>query len=78
MTAQVVTAEELIEYLTDIVDEHGDIPVVINSEASGVVESVGRPIVTPVIPAGEVDGFQAYECGRRQEDTPRTKAALIN
>lgn len=77
MTAQVVTAEELIEYLTDIVDQHGDIPVIINSETSGAVESIGRPIVLPVIPTGEVDGFQAYEyC--RQEDTPRTKAALIN
>ena len=31
MTAQVVTAEELIEYLTDIVEAHGDIPVVIDS-----------------------------------------------
>lgn len=77
MTAQVVTAEELIEYLTDIVDQHGDIPVIINSETSGTVESIGRPIVLPVIPAGEVDGFQAYKYGR-PEDTPQTKAALIN
>lgn len=77
MAAQVVTAEELIEYLTDIVDEHGDIPVIINSETPGAVESVGRPIVLPVTPAGEVDGFQAYKHGR-QEDTPQTKAALIN
>lgn len=77
MTAQVVTAEELIEYLTDIIDQHGDIPVIINSETSGAVESVGRPIVLPVIPTGEVDGFQAYEYGR-QGDAPQTKAALIN
>lgn len=77
MTAQVVTAEELIEYLTDIVDQHGDIPVIINSETSGAVESVGRPIVLPVTPTGEVDGFQAYEYSR-QEDAPHTKAALIN
>ena len=77
MTAQIVTAEELIGYLADIVDEHGNIPVIINSETSGAVESVGRPIVLPVIPAGEVDGFQAYEYGR-PEDEPRTKAALIN
>lgn len=77
MTAQVVTAEELIEYLTDIVDQHGDIPVVIDSETSGAVESVGRPAVLSVIPAGEADGFQAYEYAR-QEDAPQTKAALIN
>jgi hypothetical protein len=77
MTAQIVTAEELIEYLTDIIDEHGNIPVIINSEASGMVESVGRPIVLPVVPAGESDGFQAYKYGR-QEDAPQTKAALIN
>lgn len=77
MAAQVVTAQELIEYLADIVDQHGDIPVIINSETSGAVESVGRPIVLPVVPAGEVDGFQAYEYGR-QEDAPQTKAALIN
>ena len=77
MAAQVVTAEELIEYLADIVDKHGDIPVIINSEPSGAIESVGRPTVLPVIPAGEVDGFQAYEYGC-PEDTPQTKAALIN
>lgn len=77
MTAQVVTAEELIEYLTDIVDQHGDIPVIINSEASGTVESVGRPLVLPVVLAGEVDGFQAYSYAS-QEDAPQIKAALIN
>lgn len=77
MSPQVVTAKELIEYLADIVDKHGDVPVIINSETSGATESVGRPIVLPVVPAGEVDGFQAYEYGR-PEDTPQTKAALIN
>lgn len=77
MAAQVVTAEELIGYLTDIIDRHGNIPVIINSKTSGATESVGRPIVLPVAPAGEVDGFQAYEYGR-PEDAPRTKAALIN
>lgn len=77
MTAQAVTAEELTESLTGIVDEHGDIPVIINSETSGAVESLGRPIVPPVILAGEVDGFQAYEYGR-PEDTPQTKATPIN
>lgn len=30
MTAQVVTVEELVDYLTDIADEHGNIPVIIN------------------------------------------------
>ena len=77
MSAQAVKIEEFIEYLTDIADEHGDIPVIINSETSGVVESVGRPIVLPVIPAGEADGFQAYKYAR-QEDASQTKAALIN
>lgn len=77
MTAQVVTAEELIEYLTDIVNQHGDIPVVINSETSDAVESVGRPLVLPVAPAGELDGFQAYKYAG-PEDAPHTKAALIN
>lgn len=77
MTAQVVTAEELIEYLTDIVDKHGDIPVIIDSATSGAVESIGRPIVQSVIPVEEVDGFQAYKYAR-QEDTSQTKAALIN
>lgn len=77
MTAQAVAAEELIEYLTNIVDKHGDIPVIINSETSGAVESIGRPIVLPVIPAGEVDGFQTYKYGR-PEDAPQTQAALTN
>lgn len=76
MTAQVVTAEELIEYLTGIVDRHGDIPVITNNAASGALESVGQPLVLPVAPAGEADGFQAYSCAGR-EDTPQTKAALI-
>nr|DAR11236.1 MAG TPA: hypothetical protein [Caudoviricetes sp.] len=30
-----------------------------------------------VTPAGELDGFQAYEYGR-QEGAPRIKATLIN
>lgn len=78
MTApQVVTANELIEYLTDIVDEHGDIPVIVYGTASSEVESVGRPIVLAVSPAGDADGFQAYTCPPR-EGAPRTKAALIN
>lgn len=77
MTAQVVTTKELIEYPIDIVDQHGDIPVIINSATSGAVESVGRLIVRPDTPAGEAGGFQAYEYGR-QEDAPRTEAAPIN
>lgn len=76
MTSQVVTAKELIEYLAGIVDQHGDIPVIINSAGPGMVESVGRPLILPVVPAGEVDGFQAYEYAD-QEDASQTKAALI-
>lgn len=77
MTAQVVTAEELIEYLTDIIEVHGDIPVVIDNWNDSAVESVGRPAVISVIPAGDVDGFRAYDYARRQ-DAPQTKVALIN
>lgn len=77
MAAQVVTTEELIEYLTDVVDKHGDIPVIINSATSGAIESIGRPTVQSVIPVGELDGFQTYEYVR-QEDAHQTKAALIN
>lgn len=76
MTAQVVTAEELIGYLTDIIKKHGDIPVVIDRADHGAVESVGRPAVVSVIPAGAVDGFQAYDYARRQD--AQAKAALIN
>lgn len=77
MSAQVVTAEELIEYLTDIVEAHGDIPVIIDSESDGAVESVGRPIIVSVVPAGDADGFQAYDYAHRQ-DASQIKAALIN
>nr|DAM75875.1 MAG TPA: hypothetical protein [Caudoviricetes sp.] len=76
MAAQVVTARELIEYLTDIIEKHGDIPAVIDREEHGAVESVGRPAVVPVIPAGTVGGFQAYDYARRQD--AQIKAALIN
>lgn len=76
MTAQTVTAEELIEYLTAIIKKHGDVPVVIDREDHGAVESVGRPAVVSVIPAGTVDGFQAYDYARRQD--AQIKAALIN
>ena len=76
MTAQVVTAEELIGHLTDIIKRHGDIPVVIDRTDHGAVESVGRPAVVSVIPAGAVDGFQAYDYARRQD--AQIKAALIN
>lgn len=76
MTAQVVTAKELIEYLSDIAEKHGDIPVVIDRPDRGAVESVGRPAVVSVIPAGAVDGFQAYDYARRQD--AQVKAALIN
>ena len=76
MTAQVVTTKELIEHLTDITERHGDIPVVIDRADHNAVESVGRPAVVSVIPAGAVDGFQAYDYARRQD--VQVKAALIN
>ena len=76
MTAQVVTTEELIEYLADIVKRHGNIPVVIDRADHNAVESVGRPSVVSVIPAGAVSGFQAYDYARRQD--AQIKAALIN
>lgn len=77
MTAQVVTVKELIGYLTDIADQYGDIPVIIDSKVSGAIESIGRPVVRSAIPAGEVEGFQAYKyC--RHEDAPQSKAALIH
>lgn len=77
MTALVVTTEELIGYLTEIVDKCGDIPVIINSPVSGAVESVGRPLITSVAPSGEVEGFQAYSYAD-QDNANQTKAALIN
>lgn len=76
MTAQVVTVQELIEYLTDIIERHGNIPAVIDRADHGAVESVGRPAVVSVIPAGTVDDFQAYDYARRQD--VQVKAALIN
>lgn len=76
MTAQVVTAEELIEYLAGIVEKHGNIPVVIDRADHGAVESVRRPTVVHLIPAGAVDSFQAYDYARRQD--VQIKAALIN
>lgn len=76
MTAQVTTTEELIELLTDVVRKHGDIPVVIDRADHNAVESVGRPAVVSVIPAGDVNGFQAYDYARCQD--AQTKAALIN
>lgn len=76
MTAQVVTAEELIGYLSDIVEKHGDVPVVIDRADHNAVESVGRPAVVSVIPAGTVDGFQAYDYAHHWG--AQAKAALIN
>lgn len=77
MTPQVVTTSELIEYLTDIVDEHGDIPVVIRSATSNEAESVGRPIALSVIHAGAAEGAQTCDYPP-QEDTPRTDTTPIN
>ena len=76
MTARVVTVEELIEHLTGIIERHGNIPAVIDRADHGAVESVGRPAVVSVVPAGAVDGFQAYDYARRQD--AQIKAALIN
>lgn len=76
MTAQIVTAEKLVEYLTDIVRKHGDIPVIIDRPDHGAAESVRRLTVMSVIPAGAVDGFQAYEYARRQD--AQIKAARID
>lgn len=76
MAAQVVTVEELIGYLTEIADESGDIPVVTRNAASGEIESVGRPLVLPLIPTKEVDGFQAYSF-TPQGDASNLKAAII-
>lgn len=76
MDAQTVTAEELAEYLADIIEKHGNVPVVIDRADHGAVESVGRPAVVSVIPAGTVDGFQAYDYARRQD--AQIKAALIS
>lgn len=80
MTAQIVTAEELIGYLADIVDKHGDIPVVIGSESGRDVESVGRPLILPAISAGDADGFQAYNYASlgAPQDASQIKVALIN
>lgn len=76
MTAQIVTAKELIGHLTEIINRHGDVPVVIDRADHNAVESVGRPAVVSIIPAGAVDGFQAYDYARRQDVC--VKAALIN
>lgn len=75
MTAQVVTAEELIKDLTGIVRKYGDIPVVIDRADHNAVESVGPPTIVSLIPAGAVHGFQAYDYARRRD--AQIKAALI-
>lgn len=77
MAAQAVTAEELIGYLTDIVREYGDIPVITASRIADAAESVGRPIVMPVLPAGELDSFQAYKYTKRTTPS-HVNAALIH
>lgn len=74
---QIVTIEELIEYLGEIVEGYGDIPAVVDSASDKAVESVGRPLVVSVVPAGDVNGYQAYDYARDQ-DAPQTKVARIN
>ena len=76
MTAQVATAKELIGYLAEIIDESGDIPVITYSTTSNEIESARRPAVLPVIPTGEVGGFQAYSHAS-PEDASNLKAAVI-
>lgn len=76
MTAQVVTIEELIEYLNEIVEAYGDIPAVVASRVDGLVESVGRPRVLSLSPARPVDDFQAYNYAP-SSDAPQTEVALI-
>lgn len=77
MFPQIVTAKELIEYLTDIVDECGDIPVITGSSTSGAFESVGRPAVLTVTPTEEMTDFQTYGYAL-PEDASQTKAAFIH
>lgn len=76
MTARIVTAEELIDYLSDIINEYGNIPVITGHQNVGVFESVGQPSVLTVNPTREVSGFQAYEYAT-PESARRTKAAFI-
>lgn len=76
MSPLVVTAEELIGYLTEVIDKYGDIPVVVYSATSGKIESVGQPAILTVTPSGEENGFQAYTYSPR-EDPSKPKAALL-
>lgn len=77
MPPQVVTAKQLINHLTDIIDEYGDVPVITGRCNLGVFESVDRPSVLTVTPTREVAGFQAYEYAGPKAGR-RTKAAFIN
>lgn len=76
MRPQVVTAKEVVEHLTDIIEKYGDVPVIVHRADHNAVESVGRPVAVSVTPAGSVDDFQAYNYALRQ-DGP-TVAALIH
>lgn len=76
MTPLVVTAKELTEYLADIIERYGDIPVIIDRADHGAVESIGRPGVVTVVPSGTVGGFQAYKYASRQDT--HIQAALID
>lgn len=81
MNAQVLTVEELIGYLNEIVEAYGDIPAVVVSRVDGLVESVGRPRVLSLPPACAVDNFQAYVYSPRPDapypDNPPAEVALI-
>lgn len=71
----VVTAEEVIKDLTDIVEKYGDVPVVIARTDDKAAESIGRPTVVSLAPSGTVDGFQAYDY-KPLQDT-QVKAVLF-
>lgn len=75
MTPRTITAKEAIAYLIDIVEEHGDIPVIVHREDHDAVESVGRPMVVSVTPSGSIGDFQAYKYELQQDGS--TLAALI-
>lgn len=73
---QVVTAQEAIDHLVDIVEKHGDIPVIVHRADHNAVESIGCPVAVSVTPAGSIDGFQAYDYTPRQDG--QTMAVLIH
>lgn len=76
MTPCSITVKEVIAYLIDILEKHGDIPVILHREDHDAVESVGRPVAVSVAPAGSIGNFQVYKYTLRQDGS--TLAALIH